>query len=119
MSSIDTLKIRTELGLNIQQFADLVSMDRRSVSNWESGRAKMPESKVKLIELLIDKARSNSAKPNEALEVINSKSVENLNREVLDLKDHIQTLKDMLDMVKRENVFLKEKLDNVGKESAG
>lgn len=119
MNGLEIAKIRKEMGMNVREFAELVKMDRRSVANWESGKAKIPDSKMVLIDFLLKEFRNNTPKQAEVVEVVNPQSIENLNREVLDLKDHIQTLKDMLSMVKSENVFLKEKLDNFGNESSG
>ncbi len=122
MNSIDIIKIREELGLTQQKFADRIGVDRRTVVNWEHGK-KIPDSKVKLFEMLLEMER----KPNginlfdEKPEVKNTPSTD-LTREILELKDHIKTLKEFLDgkttiaeLYKSENLKLKEEIETLKK----
>jgi DNA-binding transcriptional regulator YiaG len=118
MNSIDVKKIRLEFELTQQGFANFIGVDRRTVVNWEKGN-KIPDSKVKLFELLMEgKRNATESVPQEA----ESKPIPSadLNREILELKDHIKTLKDFLeeknklaDMYRSENAMLKEKLDRL------
>jgi transcriptional regulator with XRE-family HTH domain len=125
MNKIDIFKIREELGLTQQKFADLIGVDRRTVINYEQG-SKIPESKTKLLEMLLaEKRKPKNNIIQERIEINNTPTIDNLNREVLDLKDHIRTLKEFLEeksklseMYKNENLSLREKLSkhegNVG-----
>lgn len=122
MSTIDVTKTREELGLNQREFADLVGVDRRTVVNWEMGR-KIPNSKLLLFEMLLDMNR----KPKETnLPGEHKSNSSDLTSEILELKDHIKTLKDFLnektitaEFYKNENLKLKEDLDNLRKEFGG
>ena len=118
MNSIDIIKIREELGLTQQKFADRIGVDRRTVVNWEHGK-KIPESKVKLFEMLLEIER----KPN-GINLFDEKpefkafSPNDLAREILELKDHIKTLKEFLEgkttiaeIYKNENFKLKEEIE--------
>jgi transcriptional regulator with XRE-family HTH domain len=119
MSTIDILKIRKNLALTQQEFAELIGVDRRTVINYEQGK-KVPESKVKLLQLMIDNGLTNvpleqKEKTFKKTELHNDADM--LSREILDLKDHIKTLKDFLEeknklaeMYISENNSLKAKL---------
>jgi DNA-binding transcriptional regulator YiaG len=119
MNEIVILKLRNDLKLTQKEFGNLIGVDRRTVINYEQGR-KIPISKTKQIEQLIENGipkkqdvpmRKHTTSPTNA-------QMENLNREILDLKDHIKTLKDFLDeknkltdMYKIENTLLKERIN--------
>lgn len=94
MNSIDVKKIREELNLTQQAFADFLGIDRRTVVNWESG-SKIPESKVKLLELLMEGKRTGLESTPPKIETRPTPSTD-LTREILELKDHIATLKNFL-----------------------
>ena len=113
MNNLDIVKIREEFGFTPTQFAEFIGIDRRTVINWEKGR-KIPESKILLLEMLLDKKR-NDTKPvlDETLE-----AKIDLTREVEELKDHIKTLKSFLDekaiiseFYKNEILKLKEEIE--------
>lgn len=120
MSAIDIFKIREDLKLTQQEFGELIGVDRRTVINYEQGK-KIPTSKIKLLELLL---KNGSVSQKEAVSSTNEQAVslatDNLQREILDLQDHIKTLKAFLDektkvtdMYRNENAMLKEKLDRL------
>lgn len=116
MNSIDVKKIREEFDLTQQGFADFLGVDRRTVVNWEQGK-NIPESKVKLLELLIEGRRNGVASPLQKVETKTIPSTD-LTREILELKDHIATLKNFLDekstiseFYKAENLKLKEEIE--------
>lgn len=119
MNKIDVIKLRTMLGLTQQKFAERIGVNRRTVVNWEGG-SKIPDSKIKLLESLLEEKRSVSmAIPNsEKIEnITDSKSLDILNREILGLQDHIETLKGFLEeknktaeFLKNENTRLNEKI---------
>jgi DNA-binding transcriptional regulator YiaG len=122
MGSKEVKKIREEFNMTQQGFADFLGVDRRTVVNWEQGK-KIPESKVKLFKLELEKRR-NLSTTNTIIEKIENKtdsqSLDNLNREILVLNDHIKTLKDFLDdkttmcdIYKNENILLKERLERL------
>jgi transcriptional regulator with XRE-family HTH domain len=125
MNKIDIFKIRQDLGLTQQKFADLLGVDRRTIINYEQG-SKIPESKTKLLELLLaDRKKPKTNVVEQPISIDNTFNIDNLNREVLDLKDHIRTLKEFLEeksklseMYKNENLSLRDKLSkyegNVG-----
>lgn len=119
MNSIDIINIRQNLGLSQAKFAELIGVDRRTVINYEQGK-KIPESKIKLLDLLLKNENSSSnAQPiYDSKGHNNSSSDENLNREILDLKDHIKTLKNFIEekttvaeFYKAENKRLKEEIE--------
>jgi len=116
MNSIDVKKIREEFSQTQQAFADFLGIDRRTVVNWEKG-SKIPESKVKLLELLIEGKRTGletSVPKTEARPIPST----DLTREIMELKDHIATLKNFLDekstiseFYKMENLKLKAEIE--------
>lgn len=57
MNSIDIIKIREELALSQLKFAELIGVDRRTIINYEQGK-KIPMSKVKLLNLMIENKNS-------------------------------------------------------------
>lgn len=120
MNDLDIIKIREELGVTQKEFAELIGVDRRTVINYEQGKI-IPQSKKKLLELLLQGKRKESV----SLASINTENnckeqIENLNREILELKDHIKTLKELIaekslivDFFKSENLRLKEENDRL------
>lgn len=117
MDTFEVKKIREELGLSRQNFANKIGVDRRTVANWEQGKL-IPESKIKLLKLISlgNSAEMVSASPTEKNEARNQ-TIDHLNREILQLNDHIKSLKEsivdknlIVDMYKNENTLLKEKL---------
>jgi DNA-binding transcriptional regulator YiaG len=117
MNALDVKKIREELYLTQQKFAKEIGVDRRTVANWEQGKL-IPESKIKLLKLISlgNSAEMVSSSPIEKNEVRNQ-TIDHLNREIMELNDHIKTLKEsildknsIVDMYKNENILLKEKL---------
>jgi len=124
MTDLDIIKIRMDLGKNQREFAEFLGVDRRTVINYEQGK-KIPGSRVKLLKMLLSNLPSNSVdsileiKKNRLPQKIETavETNESLHREILDLKDHIKTLKDFLDeknklaeMYMNENKLLKEKI---------
>lgn len=116
MNSIDLKKIREDLGLTQQGFASYVGVDRRTIVNWESG-GKIPNSRIKMLELLKEGAKTFSIEEKSPAKSEN-KSSNDLTREILELKDHIDTLKKFLDekstiseFYKVENLKLKEEIE--------
>lgn len=114
MNSLDIVKIREEFGFTPTQFSEFIGVDRRTVVNWEKGRL-IPESKVMLIEMLLEKKRNNNK--NSVLDENPEKKID-LTREVEELKDHIKTLKNFLDektiiseLYKNEILKLKEEIE--------
>jgi len=123
MNGLDIIKIREELGVTQKEFAELIGVDRRTVINYEQGKI-IPESKKKLLELLLKGKRDKSESSiNNNSENNCREQTENLNRENLELKDHIKTLKNFLeektivaDFLKAENIRLKEEIERLKKD---
>jgi DNA-binding XRE family transcriptional regulator len=97
MNDLDIIRIRKEFDLTQVEFAKLIGVDRRTIINYEQG-TKIPESKVKLINMVIDKigpAEIAEAKAKNKPEV---KYVQDDNqlREIVELKDHIATFKQLI-----------------------
>ena len=120
MNGLDVKKIREEFNLTQQGFANYIGVDRRTVVNWEQGRV-IPESKVKLLEFLIEGKRNGLESGLQKTEVKVVPSVD-MTREILELKDHIATLKNFLDekstiteFYKIENLKLKEEIEALKK----
>lgn len=42
-------QLRKELGYNQEKFGNIIGITKSAVSNWESGRRKIPDSSIKLI----------------------------------------------------------------------
>lgn len=117
MNGLDIISIREEFKMTQQSFAELIGIDRKTIMNWEKGRI-IPKSKIKLIEFFLKDKRQNvvsisTIEKNEE----RSESIECLTREILGLKDHIKTLKQLIEdnniiteMYKSVNTLLKEKL---------
>lgn len=116
MNSIDVKKIREDLELTQQGFANLLGVDRRTVVNWEQGK-KIPESKIKMFALLLEGKKNGSESGLQKDEIKTVPSTD-LTREILELKDHIATLKNFLDekstiseFYKIENLKLREEIE--------
>jgi DNA-binding XRE family transcriptional regulator len=121
MNEIDIYNIRTGLGMTQIEFAELIGVDRRTIINYEQGK-KIPSTKVKLLQFILDKEVVASLPSIKELAAIKSGSnketdMENLRGEILDLKDHIKTLKEFIEeknklaeMYISENNSLKAKL---------
>ena len=120
MNDLDIIKIRKDLGKTQLEFAEFLGVDRRTVINYEQGK-KIPSSKIKLLGILLSnvKAFPSEVKNTTTQRVSDAslESIESLKGEILDLKDHIKTLKDFLEeknklaeMYMNENKMLKEKL---------
>ena len=129
MKGIDVLKIRENLGLNQKEFGELIGVDRRTIINYEQGKP-IPASRVKLLELMLSNGIGD--RPNEKISLTHKKREplvdvdEDLRREILDLKDHIKTLKEFIDeknklseMYINENTLLKEKIAILEANSGG
>lgn len=124
MSDIDIFKIRKELGLTQDEFAKLIGKDRRTIINYEQGR-KISENQQKLITLIIEQYKDPKnvfKEPGIEYEKIPPAKENNtiaLQREILELKDHITTLKQFLDektivcdLYKEEINRLKSSIEN-------
>lgn len=120
MRDLDIIKIRRDLGKTQQEFAEFLGVDRRTVINYEQGK-KIPASRIKLLEMLLsnneeyihDIKNNRISRKTETVVETN----ESLHREILDLKDHIKTFKDLIEvksklaeMYMNENKLLKEKI---------
>jgi len=82
MSNLDIIKVREELGLSHRELAEQLGVDRRTIVNYEQGRL-IPGSKIKLLQMLLQEKRS-ALDP--LLENNYKEQLENMNREVLELK---------------------------------
>ena len=114
MNDVDVLRIRKQLGLTQEGFAKLLGCDRRTIINYEQG-AKIPESKVKLINMVLDgvdissfgdKSRSKNDDKNYIPE-------EDKLREISELKDHIATLKQLIMEKNIINNYLQKEIDKL------
>ncbi|RBN50146.1 helix-turn-helix domain-containing protein [Flavobacterium psychrolimnae] len=123
MNDLDIIKIRRDLGKTQQEFAEFLGVDRRTVINYEQGN-KIPASKIKLLGTLLsnNKVYTNEVNKNRISGKIETvaETTESLNREILDLKDHIKTLKDLIEeknktaeMYINENKLLKESISKL------
>lgn len=120
MNDLDIIKIRKDLGKTQLEFAEFLGVDRRTVINYEQGK-KIPSSKIKLLGILLSNVKAFPSEVKNAttqrVSDASLESIESLKGEILDLKDHIKTLKDFLEeknklaeMYMNENKMLKEKL---------
>lgn len=120
MNDLDIIKIRKDLGKTQLEFAEFLGVDRRTVINYEQGK-KIPSSKIKLLGILLSNVKGFPSEvkntTNQRVSDASLESIESLKGEILDLKDHIKTLKDFLEeknklaeMYMNENKMLKEKL---------
>lgn len=53
MNNIDITKIRKDLNMSQQAFAELLGVDRRTIINYEQGRS-IPESKKKMLQMIVN-----------------------------------------------------------------
>lgn len=108
MNDLDIIRIRKDLGLTQEKFAQRLGIGRRTIINYEQG-GKIPESKQKLIKMVLDgytppgNERVSKEIAAEKIEV----SKEDKMREISDLKDHITTLKQFLEE-KNETIRYKQ-----------
>jgi DNA-binding XRE family transcriptional regulator len=121
MNEIDIHNIRTSLGMTQIEFAELIGVDRRTIINYEQGK-KIPSTKVKLLQLMLDNGVVANLPSKKERADIKSRlhpetDTENLKEEIMDLKDHIKTLKEFIEeknklaeMYRSENTLLKEKI---------
>ena len=120
MNDLDIIKIRKDLGKTQLEFAEFLGVDRRTVINYEQGK-KIPSSKIKLLGILLSNVKGFPSEvkntTNQRVSDASLESIESLKGEILDLKDHIKTLKDFLEeknklaeMYMNENKLLKERL---------
>ena len=129
MRDLDIIKIRRDLGKTQLEFAEFLGVDRRTVINYEQGK-KIPASRIKLLEMLLSNNEEyiheikNNRIPRKKEVVVETN--ESLHREILELKDHIKTLKDLIEeknksseMYRNENILLKEKIDRIEPNSGG
>lgn len=112
MNDLNILEIRKSLKMTQIEFGELIGADRRTIINYEQGK-KIPATKRKVIEMIMASNISSSTSKDNA-----SGDVENLRIENLDLKDHIKTLKQLIEekdklteIYKNENLLLKEKIE--------
>lgn len=107
MNDLDVIRIRKDLKLTQLEFAQQLGVDRRTIINYEQG-GKIPESKVKLINMVVD--GYSPAGMRTSKEIIDEKREvlqEDKMREISDLKDHISTLKQFLEE-KNETIMYKQ-----------
>lgn len=84
-----------------QEFGELLGVDRRTIINYEQGKP-IPTSKKIILEMIINNngilptALSKNEKPTIPKDIIIG-DIENLRREILDHKDHIKTLKELIE----------------------
>jgi DNA-binding XRE family transcriptional regulator len=121
MNSLNILEIRKSLDMTQEEFGEHIGVDKRTIINYEQGK-KIPSTKVKILESILHSGLQDSSKGKKGTfttkkEIIASE-VDSMRREILDLKDHIKTLKELIDeknklaeMYKNENILLKEKID--------
>jgi transcriptional regulator with XRE-family HTH domain len=99
MKGFNINKLRMDLGMTQQEFAEFIGVDRRTVINYEQGK-KIPASRMELLEHLVlshFKEKNNEVSNNSSkkTEVIVEKN-ESTSSEVLELKDHIKTLRELI-----------------------
>ena len=114
MNTLYLKKIRRDLGLNQQEFADLIGVNRRTMFSYEQ-TGKMPESKRMLIEMIIKNHEGNNSeeiiKP-EKKQKAQTEDVEKYTTEIESLKDHINTLKGFLaEKTKLASIYEEENKD--------
>lgn len=120
-TGIDIQKIRTNLQMTQIEFAELIGVDRRTIINYEQGK-KIPATKVKLLQLMLENGAMKSIPDkNQRMALKAIRPIENevdiLKGDIVDLKDHIKTLKEFIeeknklaDIYRNENLLLKEKI---------
>lgn len=126
MKEIDVLKMRQNLGMTQEEFGNLLGVTRKTIINWEQGGG-MPKSTSVRIEQMLEDGIGD--KPIDKISLIprkresNVETYENLRQEILDLKDHIKTLKDFIDeknklaeMYRNENSSLKQRIEYLEKQ---
>lgn len=64
MNEIEIKEIRNKLGLSQEKFASLIAVDRRTIINYEQGK-KIPDSKVKLLNLILEAEKTKEAEQEE------------------------------------------------------
>lgn len=62
---MDVKAIRDEMGLTQRKFADVIKVDPRTVSNWETGKTDPTEQSIYLIELELKKFRRRNKRSKE------------------------------------------------------
>jgi DNA-binding XRE family transcriptional regulator len=125
MKGIDILKMRQNLDMTQEEFGKLLGVTRKTIINWEQGGG-ITATTIARIERML--AEGIGDKPINKISLIPRKSevnvetYENLRQEILDLKDHIKTLKELIDeknkiaeMHKIENSSLKQRIEDLEK----
>lgn len=114
MKSIDIIEFRKSQNLTQEELGEILGVDRRTIINYEQGK-KIPATRIKILEYLIENGIDPKEKGNR--EIIMG-DVEDLRREILDHKDHINTLKKLIEekdklseILQAENALLKQQID--------
>jgi DNA-binding XRE family transcriptional regulator len=116
MNDLDVIRIRKNLDLTQVEFAKILGVDRRTIINYEQG-GKIPDSKEKLITMIVDDYSLEKAKPyKDSMADKNEVSQEDKMREIRDLKDHIITLKQFLEEKSLIIAYQKEGIDKLSLE---
>lgn len=85
MTDKDVIRIRKELDLTQEKFAELVGLDRKTICIYESGKRSIPKSKQKL---LLSLSENIIKKKDESLHIRNS--ISELQKSLLEFKQYYQ-----------------------------
>jgi DNA-binding transcriptional regulator YiaG len=115
MKDIDIIKIRRDLGKTQQEFAEFIGVDRRTIINYEQGK-KIPASRVKLLNQLLEDNKTKNAKPEE-FNKLKEKFIEpslfqneNINKDNEYELKYISQLEAEIAELKRELFFINQEL---------
>lgn len=115
MKDIDIIKIRRDLGKTQQEFAEFIGVDRRTIINYEQGK-KIPASRVKLLNQLLEDNKTKNAKPEE-FNKLKEKFIEpslfqneNINKDNEYELKYISQLEAEIAELKRELFFINQQL---------
>lgn len=116
MNALDIVKFRNSQGITQEELGEILGVDRRTIINYEQGK-KIPATRMKILEYLIENGIDPKEKGNR--EIIMG-DIEDLRREILDHKDHINTLKKLIEekdklaeILKLENELLKQQIEDL------
>jgi transcriptional regulator with XRE-family HTH domain len=121
INELNILEIRKSLKMTQLEFGELIGVDKRTIINYEQGK-KIPTTKIKILEMMMAKGLLGNPMNNKEKTPIKNEIIigdtEGLRREILDHKDHIKTLKQLIEekdklaeMYKNENVLLKARIN--------
>ena len=118
MNDLDIIRIRKQFDLTQIEFAKMIGVDRRTIINYEKGR-KIPESKVKLINMTIAEIGPDDIAVLKSKNNPEVKNIQNENklRGISELNDHIAAFKELINEKNIIFDYMQKEIERLRKEN--